>query len=244
MKYYEMHEDVYQDLTSKGYVSWDRKKEVKELLEHETNIGISKNLSQFIKETEGKKALDLGTGTGTSALFLSTLGFDVTGYDISATAIDMAKENAKKLNLKINFEVKDLLNFSDKQSYNLIVDSCLLHCIVFDEERKRLFESVQSSLTQNGYFFIHTMIESEDMSEMTDKDYLFLEEEILWSTGKATWEMDWHDLNGKKVFAHRRIRSLENLKNEFEKNGFKVVDFEINHMENNISTFLGWLQKA
>ena len=51
------------------------------------------------------------------------------------------------------------------------------------------------------------MIESDNMSDMTDRDYLAFKDGVLWSTGPDHWDMDWHDINGQKMFKHRRISS-------------------------------------
>lgn len=63
---------------------------------------------EFAKKTDlqgnGRKALVVGCGLGDDAKYLHDLGFDVTAFDISETAIKWAK----KLNPQINFEVADL----------------------------------------------------------------------------------------------------------------------------------------
>ena len=55
------------------------------------------------------KTIDLGCGTGNYAIYLVSIGFDVTGIDISQTAIKIAKENAKKKRVKCDFLVTDVL---------------------------------------------------------------------------------------------------------------------------------------
>lgn len=164
--------------------------------------------------------MDLGTGAGTAALFLAQQGFDSTGFDVSSTAINMAKKNAQALNLKAHFQVQDLNSWDPTESYDLIVDSSFLHCIVYDEEREMILKKIKQSLTADGYFFLHTMIQADDMSDMLERDYLFLEEEVLWSTGSDSWEMDWKDYQGKRVFPHRRIKSLDSLEEEIKNNDF------------------------
>lgn len=56
------------------------------------------------------RVLDIGTGSGCIALALSrALPFaDVEGIDISQDAIDVARENAKVLNAKVDFHVQDI----------------------------------------------------------------------------------------------------------------------------------------
>ena len=57
-------------------------------------------------EGNGRKALVVGCGLGDDAVYLDDLGFDVTGFDISPTAIEWAKRLHAGRNIK--FEVADL----------------------------------------------------------------------------------------------------------------------------------------
>lgn len=55
---------------------------------------------------EGRKALVVGCGLGDDARMLYDLGFDVTAFDISETAIEWARKLHKDISIK--FEVMDL----------------------------------------------------------------------------------------------------------------------------------------
>jgi ribosomal protein L11 methylase PrmA len=46
------------------------------------------------------KTVDMGCGTGNYAIYLGSLGFDVTGFDVSKSAVKIAIKNAKKKNIK------------------------------------------------------------------------------------------------------------------------------------------------
>jgi SAM-dependent methyltransferase len=54
------------------------------------------------------RAIDLGTGTGSNAIFLAEKGFDVTGVDFAASAIEKARENASEAGVPVRFVVDDL----------------------------------------------------------------------------------------------------------------------------------------
>lgn len=241
IKYYEMHEHAYASLKKNEYISWDRKKDVKELFQHEINQHLDKDLSQFFENFENKTALDIGTGTGTAAFYLARSGFKVTAVDYSKTAIEMAKKNAEALNLSVNFFQDDFLDSKVSDHFDLIIDSSFLHCIVNKEDRANCFLKIKSCLNSNGKIFVHTMIKSDDMSEMLDKDYLFLKENILWSTGPDHWEMDWQQVDGHRVFAHRYIPSLNELLDELDQFGFKVLISRLEPLKQQPSTWVGWL---
>ena len=58
------------------------------------------------------KALDLCCGAGTNTIYLAKNGFDVTGVDISSTAIEIAKQKAHHANVNINFLEESFVDFS------------------------------------------------------------------------------------------------------------------------------------
>ncbi|GAB6163969.1 hypothetical protein JCM12298_31290 [Desulfothermus naphthae] len=89
------------------------------------------------------KTIDLGCGTGNYAIYLANKGFNVTGVDISPTAIKIARENAEKKRVKINFLIADVLGDLDeiKETFDFAYDWGLLHHI-FPEKRKKYVENV------------------------------------------------------------------------------------------------------
>ncbi|MDC1174659.1 methyltransferase domain-containing protein [Bacteriovoracaceae bacterium] len=244
MKYYDMHEDAYKQLKDKKKISWDGEKDAKKLFEHESNIAIEDKLFDFIKEPEGKSAVDLGTGTGTCALNLARLGFRVKGYDLSPTAISMAKENAKNLGFNIDFKVADITTIESEEKAQLVVDSSLLHCLVAKEDRANFFKLAYSLLTDDGYLFLHTMLETEDMSIMTDRNHLFYEDHILYSTGPDRWDMEWQEIQGHRVFPHRWMTTIPMLEEEIAEAGFKMVYYSTKAEKGSSGVLHGWLQKA
>lgn len=53
-------------------------------------------------------ALELGCGTGTNAVWLASRGFQVTAVDVSATAIQRARERARAAGVEVDFRRLDL----------------------------------------------------------------------------------------------------------------------------------------
>ena len=82
------------------------------------------------------ETIELGCGTGNYAIYLSDLGFDVTGVDFSPTTVKIAKENAKKKGVVCDFLVADVLGDMNevKGSFDFAYDWELLHHI-FPEKR-------------------------------------------------------------------------------------------------------------
>ena len=105
------------------------------------------------KEIIPCKTIDLGCGLGNYALYLSGLGFDVTGIDISPTAINIARENAQKKSIKANFLVRDVLGDmgSIKETFDFAFDWELLHHI-FPGNRMKYVDNVHKLLHSKGKY--------------------------------------------------------------------------------------------
>jgi cyclopropane fatty-acyl-phospholipid synthase-like methyltransferase len=82
------------------------------------------------------KTIDLGCGTGNYAMYLTCLGFDVTGIDSSATAIKIATETAEKRGVLCRFITGDLLGdlHEVRGKFDFGLDWELLHTI-YPEDR-------------------------------------------------------------------------------------------------------------
>jgi len=242
MKYYEMHDNVYKKLHKKNIIGWNGEKDVKDIFFSDINTAIKEELSRFFPISKEKNVLDLGTGTGNSALFMAKEGFNVTGYDLSPKAIELAIENAKKLDLKVDFCVKNIAESDFIKNYDLVIDSSFLHCIVYNSERKHIFNSIKKVLKNDAYLFIHTMIQSDDMSEILSRDSFILKDDVLWSKAYDDCDMDMLTIDGKKVFPHRRILSLENFEKEILEHGFIIKHKKILENERIPKTYIAWLQ--
>ena len=99
------------------------------------------------------KTIDLGCGAGNYAIYLASIGFEVTGVDISPTAIKIAKENAEKKGVKCNFLAADVLGDLDevKETFDFAYDWELLHHI-YPRKRKKYVENVYRILNARGKY--------------------------------------------------------------------------------------------
>ena len=69
------------------------------------------------------RAIDLGCGTGSNAVFLAQHGFDVTGVDFATSAIDKAKQKANTAKVDVEFVVDDLTNLREiNGTFDFLVD--------------------------------------------------------------------------------------------------------------------------
>ena len=69
--------------------------------------------------------LDIGTGSGCIAIALKKAHpeWQVTGIDISPEAIAVAKENALRNNVSVNFLVADIFSDKIEQTFNVVVSN-------------------------------------------------------------------------------------------------------------------------
>ena len=93
------------------------------------------------KASASPKVLDIGTGSGCIAI---TLQLDmpestVTGWDISADALDVARENAQQLGANVNFVKLDALNAKPEGEWDVIVSNPPYIC---EKEKKDMAVNV------------------------------------------------------------------------------------------------------
>lgn len=93
------------------------------------------------KASGSPKVLDIGTGSGCIAI---TLQLDmpesnVTAWDISADALDVARENAKQLGANVNFVKQDALNAKPEGEWDVIVSNPPYIC---EKEKKDMAVNV------------------------------------------------------------------------------------------------------
>lgn len=137
------------------------------------------------------KALDLGCGTGIKSIALAKKGFEVTGIDISKTAIKHAKENAKKEKLEINFIVEDAtdLSFLGNERFDFVLDWANLHGIE-EEKRNKYIREVAKYTKKGGKLLLRCFskhgVSGMELGFLTPMGivYLFSKEEIKELYGK------------------------------------------------------------
>ena len=102
------------------------------------------------KPIESCRALDIGCGSGHNSIWLAQKGFQVTGVDVSETALKNAKENASKAHVKCTFLSLSFLE--DKvpgAPFGFIFDRGCWH-LLDSEGRKRFAERVVYHLEDGG----------------------------------------------------------------------------------------------
>ena len=154
MRYFEAHEAIYARRLAAGAEGWDDGAYDDCALREQVKTW----LAAPPVAKPGGRVLELGCGTGALACRLATLGFAVTGLDISESAIAFARARAGERGLPVRFEVADACTWRPHgQPFDVVIDSHLLHCIVRPAECRQVLERVADCLTPDGEFWTETM---------------------------------------------------------------------------------------
>lgn len=113
---------------------------------------------EFIAQVPPGRALDLGCGTGTNAITLARNGWEVTGVDFSAKAIEEAKRKAKAAGLGITFikaDVTDLSMLQEPYDYALDI-GCLF--VLSAEGRKKYAAELARLIKPEGWYMLYAWL--------------------------------------------------------------------------------------
>ncbi|MCW5200654.1 class I SAM-dependent methyltransferase [Desulfobulbus sp. F4] len=100
------------------------------------------------------KVLEVGCGTGTNSVWLAEQGFQVTGMDISAGAIELARKRAADKKVECRFLAEDFLTYQlAGRQFALLVDRACFHVMGDDERRSLFVKQAASCLEPGGLWF-------------------------------------------------------------------------------------------
>ncbi len=106
-------------------------------------------------------ALEIGCGTGTNAVWLARRGFQVTGVDLSPTAIARAKARAAGAGAEVRLLAADfLVDEVPGRPFAFVYDRGCFHVFRDVEERARFASRVHGLLDPGGIW--HSLIGSTD----------------------------------------------------------------------------------
>lgn len=112
------------------------------------------NLTNYLNLPENAKVLDLACGKGRHSIYLNSLGFDVTGADLSENSIE---EASKFSNDNLRFKNHDM-RISFKEKYDAIFN--LFTSFGYfenDADNLKTLISIKDSLTEYGFAVIDFM---------------------------------------------------------------------------------------
>ena len=115
-----------------------------------------------VTELEPGRALDLACGEGQNAIWLATLGGDVTGVDFSAVAIAKARARAERDDVRVEFTCADLLAYEPAAgAFDLVI---VLYLHIPADGRRQVLANAAAALAPGGTF----VLVGHDLTNMTD----------------------------------------------------------------------------
>ncbi|MFL2574779.1 MAG: peptide chain release factor N(5)-glutamine methyltransferase [Flavobacteriales bacterium] len=112
--------------------------------------GETEELVQYILSHDFISVLEIGTGSGCIAVSIAkNSNAKITAIDNSIGALEIAKSNAVLNSVEINFQLRDVFNFSDIKKYDLIVSN---PPYVLESEKKLMDKNVLDYEPHNALF--------------------------------------------------------------------------------------------
>ncbi|MFC1532478.1 class I SAM-dependent methyltransferase [Thermodesulfobacteriota bacterium] len=120
------------------------------------------------------RALDVAMGSGRNAIYLTRMGFEVEGIDISSDAVKEALESAHKAGLDLIARVVDLEReyHIEKDRYDVI--------ICFNYLQRSLIPQIKNGLRVGGVVLYETfIIDQAQFGRSKNPDFLLKHNELL-----------------------------------------------------------------
>ena len=137
----------------------------------------------LVAEVEGLapgRALDLACGEGQNAVWLATLGWDVTAVDYADVAVAKGIERAARAAVAVDFQVGDLLDYvPEARSFDLVV---ILYLHISSNGLRLVLERATEALAPGGTLVLvgHDLLNLTDgVGGPSDRDLLFTPDEVV-----------------------------------------------------------------
>lgn len=240
-KPYEGHEIAYRRMRKKGLSVWGQRGSG-------TSGGKSRaEINNFLKDvlsqswvSKNGRVIELGCGTGPILRGICKRGFSGVGIDVSKTAIAMAKEQSKGLDIK--FRQGDVCNLNTKilGKFDIVIDGLCLHCITAGKDRKAYLDNVFKILKDGGVFVLLSMCGPMDKKNFLRENK---NQKIIGKTIYTLFEDQSYErlikLGGKSYMPSRYIGHWKDVLGEVRRAGFELKLVRYN--ANNGKDFFGTL---
>ena len=185
------------------------------------------NLTHYLNLPEDAKILDLACGKGRHAIYLNSLGFDVTGADLSENSIKEASEFA---NEKLHFKVHDMRETCNEKYdaiFNLFTSFGYFED---DSDNYKTIKAIHNSLTETGFAVIDFMnvdyvLENLVADEVKSVDGIDFHIKRYLKDGHIYKEIDFKD-KGEKFHFTEKVQALrlEDFEKIMEEAGIYLLD--------------------
>jgi SAM-dependent methyltransferase len=200
------------------------------------------NLTSYLNISEGGKILDLACGKGRHSVYLNTIGYDVTGVDLSPHSIAHAKQFE---NETLHFDVHDMSKPYSKQFdavFNLFTSFGYFEN---KDDNLNTIKAIKTNLKDNGVgvidfmnvnFVINNLV-TENIKTVEGIDFhlnRYVEESYI--VKDISFKVE-----GKFYNYKERVKAitLDDFKDMFQKANIQLLnvfgDYKLHKFDNNIS---------
>ncbi|HEU4497358.1 MAG TPA: methyltransferase domain-containing protein [Flavobacterium sp.] len=185
------------------------------------------NITHYLNLPEEAKILDLACGKGRHSVYLSQLGYDVTGADLSENSI---AEASKASNEKLHFVVHDMrMPFEQKFDavFNLFTSFGYFES---DEDNLATLKAIRESLANYGFAVIdfmnvHHVIENLVPEETKTVDGIDFHIKRYYRDSHIFKEIDFEDKGEKFHFIEKvKALALEDFEKMMDEAGIFLLD--------------------
>jgi len=129
-------------------------------------------LDGFLKEANARTVLDCACGTGSLAVRLAKKGYAVTGSDISADMLAVAREKAMRAGFKIPLVQQDMREISLHKPVDAVVCACDgVNYLTGDGDARAFFQAAREALAPGGLLLFDVSSAYKLAEAMGDKPF-------------------------------------------------------------------------
>lgn len=198
-------------------MEWDRTHEGR--IEY---IITTRVLDRYIKK--GDKILDVGGGSGRYSIWLSSLGCDVTLFDLSEGNVRFAENKAKELGVKLKTICGNAMDknlYPDEYYDHILVMGPMYH-IYNEADRRCVIENALQHLKPNGKIYIAFINLFAGMLYYLDETFQGLKDELDSGNGYGECIVENKSWQGE-AFTEARFEALPEIKRFCNSFGLKQL---------------------
>jgi SAM-dependent methyltransferase len=184
---------------------------------------------------------DFGCGPGLYTTRFAEYEAAVTGIDFSERSIRYARSIANQKELEINYVQQNYLEFETEEKFDLVTMIFCDFCALSPRQRKTLLSTFRKILNRHGSVLldVHSLNifnskEEVAIYERNQLDNFWSSDDYFGFLNTFKYENEKITLDKYTIIEESRTRTVYNwlqyfsqdsLRNEFEENGFEIVEF-------------------
>jgi len=195
--------------------------------DHEEAQVFMDNLTHYLNLPEDGEILDLACGKGRHSVYLNSLGYNVTGVDLSENSIAYAKQFE---NENLHFEVHDMCKPYNKK-FDAVFNLFTSFGYFEDEaDNLRTIKAIQADLNESGFGVIDFMNSDYVINNLVPEDTKTVEgiafnQKRYVKDGYLIKDITFEDKGEAYTFQEKvRVLTLKDFETLFEQSGVHLLD--------------------